>query len=504
MINYKPLIISRTLPHLGGRERIVQSLLDYFKDNGGVTLVTPDKIQEVSGINVVNYNENPESWDELISQLESYDFNVVHCHTFYLADFAIKLANYFKIPLVFSLHGVFFDYYGDKYNDTIKRIAENSTVFTTVSNQYKSMLERFLGDSIDIEYVSNGLIYKTYDEKTTKNFNNKEIVVAVPARLTKIKGLEYLIDSLPLLKPNVKIHVCSPAGREVAEEIKFKVDLLSKVKTDNIYFHEFDNDQWISFLNEVDIVLLPSLIEGQSLSLLEAMSQKKIVIATNVGGNPEIISDKNNGLIIESKSSKAISESIEYISNLDDSKRNDLKDNAMKTVIENFSFAEMIKGYTSLYEKAILKKQKNPKDVQPVIINNLQNPEFLILKRLNKNTNVHEFRLVKGGIKKIEEPEGALTREINEETGIQQINILTKLTPYSYSYFLKRVYVTHNVTTYLVQAISKENFDLIDQAEEGGFDIDSVLWINKENVLTTLTYPQERELVREALEYLSK
>jgi hypothetical protein len=60
MINYKPLIISRTLPHLGGRERVVQSLLNYFKDNGGVTLVTPDKINGVVGINVIQYDENLE------------------------------------------------------------------------------------------------------------------------------------------------------------------------------------------------------------------------------------------------------------------------------------------------------------------------------------------------------------------------------------------------------------------------------------------------------------
>lgn len=504
MINYKPLIISRTLPHLGGRERVVQSLLNYFKDNAGVTLVTPDKINGVVGINVIQYDENLEAWDDLISKLESYDFNVVHCHTFYLVDFAIKVSNHFKIPLIFTLHGVFFDYYGDKYNEIIKRIAENSTVFTTVSNQYKSMLEKFLGDGTDIECVSNGLIYKAYDEKNSKNFDSKEIVVAVPARLTKIKGLEYLIYSLPLLKSNIKIHVCSPAGREIAEETKFKVDLLSRVQTNNIYFHEFDNDQWLSFLNDVDIVLLPSLIEGQSLSLLEAMSQRKIVIATDVGGNPELISNKISGFLIEARSSEAISKSIEYISNLDDSAREQIKDNAMKTVIENFSFNKMIHGYISLYEKAILKKQKNPKDIQPVIVRNLDNPEFLVLKRLNKNTNVHEFRLVKGGIKKMEEPEDALIREINEETGIQEVDILTKLTSYSYSYFLKRVYVTHNVTTYLVKAISKENFYLINQAEEGGFDIDSVLWINEENILTTLTYPQEKELVREAIEYLNK
>jgi glycosyltransferase involved in cell wall biosynthesis len=230
----------------------------------------------------------------------------------------------------------------------------------------------------------------------------------VPARLIKIKGLEYLIDSLPLLKQNVKIHICSPSGREVAEETKFKIDLLSRVQTNNIYFHEFDNNQWLSFLNDVDIVLLPSIIEGQSLSLLEAMSQKKIVIATNVGGNSEIIINGNNGFLIESKSPKAIVESIDFVCNLNDSVRDNIKNNAIRTVVENFSFSKMINKYIYLYKQAILKKQKNPKDVQPVIVRNLDNPEFLVLKRLNKNNNIYEFRLVKGGIKKMEELDDAL------------------------------------------------------------------------------------------------
>jgi|GEM_PF-2403701 len=503
MLNYKLLIISRTLPHLGGRERIVQSIIDYFKNYSTVTLVTPDEIEITPGINVVHYKDGEGSWKNILSQLELYDFNVIHCHTFYLADFAIKAANHYKIPLVFSLHGVFLDYYGDKYNDIIKRIADNSTVFTTVSHQYKEMLFKFLNNSVNIEYVSNGIIYRPYNEKYNKKHDSNKIIVAVPARLAKIKGLEYVVDALPLLKQNFEIHICSPAGRKVKEEIVYKDYLLKKIKTNNIYFHEFDNNKWISFLNKTDIVLLPSLIEGQSLSLLEAMSRKKLVIATNVGGNQEIISDGVNGFIIEPKSIQAIAKSLAYVSRLNDDFCKKIKDNAQKTVIENFSFQKMIKNYMSLYEKAILKKQKICQDVQAVIINNLHDPDFLVLKRLNKNTNIYEFRLVKGGIDELEHAKDAITREIVEETGIDKIKILKKLEPYSYSYFLKRIYVTHNVTTYLVQTTSKESYDSIDQTKEGGFNIDSILWVNKKNV-DILTYPQEKNLVKQAIQYLEK
>ncbi|OGM94987.1 hypothetical protein A2524_02760 [Candidatus Wolfebacteria bacterium RIFOXYD12_FULL_48_21] len=503
MINAKPLIISRTLPHLGGRERIVQSLINYFKKDG-LIVVTPDELKPETGVTVVAYKEDESLWDDMIGQLEQYDFNVIHCHTFYLADFAIKAAAYFKVPLVFTLHGVFFDFYGDKYNSIIKRIADNSTIFATVSDQYRRVLQEFVGDESDIEYVPNGIAIETENEESIDRFNEEETIVAVPARFTKLKGLEYLIEALPLLKAGIQVHVCSPAGRKVEEEIRFKNDLLSKISTTNVYFHEFDNDRWMSFLKKADIVLLPSLIEGQSLALLEAMSQEKLVVATNVGGSPEIISHGINGFIIEPKSPCAIAETLEFIIDLDESAREKMRNNASQTVSENFSFEKMVHAYISLYEKAILKKQKTPKDVQAVIVKNLQDPEFLVLKRLNKNSGIYEFRLVKGGIKKTEDAEGALTREITEETGVQKSTILSALEPYSYSYFLKRVYVTHNVSTYLVEAVSAEDYSKVNQAEEGGFDIDSILWLTIGDIVSTLTYPQEQDLAMQAIQYLGK
>ncbi len=147
---------------------------------------------------------------------------------------------------------------------------------------------------------------------------------------------------------------------------------------------------------------------------------------------------------------------------------------------------------------------KYSKDVQAVIVKNLQDPEFLVLKRLNKNTGVYEFRLVKGGVKKDEDVETALLREITEETGIQKVTIIGALKPYSFSYSSKDMHVTHDVTPYLVEAVSKENYGLVDQAEEGGFDIDALLWIRSTDALSIVTYPQEQDLIGQSVELLSK
>lgn len=149
-----------------------------------------------------------------------------------------------------------------------------------------------------------------------------------------------------------------------------------------------------------------------------------------------------------------------------------------------------------------IRTKNESSDVQAVIVDNLKKPQFLILKRLNKNSGDYEFRLVKGGIEKTENRRQALAREIKEETGIDNIKIIKRLASYSYSYFIKRNHITHTVVPYLVRVAFRGNSNLIDQANEGGFDIDSLLWMSGKNSLKFLSYAQERGLIKEVLKYL--
>jgi len=59
------------------------------------------------------------------------------------------------------------------------------------------------------------------------------------------------------------------------------------------------SDQTISLIRGSEILIQPSLTEGISTSILEAMACKTVVIATNIGGNKEILSDHNTGILIQ-------------------------------------------------------------------------------------------------------------------------------------------------------------------------------------------------------------
>lgn len=95
-----------------------------------------------------------------------------------------------------------------------------------------------------------------------------------------------------------------------------------------------------SLLQQADIFLLISNFEALPLSIIEAMSARKAVIATNVGGNSEIIKDGKNGILVSQGDVLQLSNAIQVLS--DDSKRNKFADEARATYLQSFTFSRMI------------------------------------------------------------------------------------------------------------------------------------------------------------------
>ncbi|MHA1833652.1 MAG: glycosyltransferase family 4 protein [Candidatus Baldrarchaeia archaeon] len=103
------------------------------------------------------------------------------------------------------------------------------------------------------------------------------------------------------------------------------------------------------FYEIADIFILPSRSEGISNALLETIPMEITVIATNVGGTPEIIKNLDNGCLI-SPSSDDIAEKLELlITNI--GLRNRLGKAARKTVISNFSMERAVEKYMKLYTR---------------------------------------------------------------------------------------------------------------------------------------------------------
>ena len=117
---------------------------------------------------------------------------------------------------------------------------------------------------------------------------------------------------------------------------------------------KYDNFKWLGaleypnkirdFLTEIDVYVLLSGIDMSPLTLLEAQLMKKPVIATNVGGIPELMKEKENGFLIEKGDSEKLIEYLQIILN-DNDKARTMGNSGRKFVEENFSWKNITERF---------------------------------------------------------------------------------------------------------------------------------------------------------------
>ncbi len=151
------------------------------------------------------------------------------------------------------------------------------------------------------EVIYNGVNFNEFKPSLQK-VQNSEIRLVSVGRLAIHKGYHFLLHAIAGLN-NVHLTLMGDGSeinqlKELANKLKIKADFLGQVSQQKI----------ISVLQQSDVFILPSLTEGMSNALLEAIACGLPVIVTDVGGSAELV--KNNGFIVEKGNSIAIREKI--------------------------------------------------------------------------------------------------------------------------------------------------------------------------------------------------
>jgi glycosyltransferase involved in cell wall biosynthesis len=176
------------------------------------------------------------------------------------------------------------------------------------------------------------------------------IVLGYTGRIQQVKRLDILLDAfiqIVGLYPEAWLVICGEGeARPQLEESAIRSGI-----SDKIIWTGFRQDI-PRLLSAMDIYIQTSSNEGLSLSILEAMAAGKPVIATDAGGNSEMIDHERNGLLIKNCS---ITEIVKSISLLIEKPgyREQLGMSALKLVQNDFSLNKMVKNYQNLYERVL-------------------------------------------------------------------------------------------------------------------------------------------------------
>lgn len=121
-----------------------------------------------------------------------------------------------------------------------------------------------------------------------------------------------------------------------------------------IYTGRIDSQTILSYYLLLTIHILPSITEGLSQALLEAMALGVPVIATRAAGNIDLIQEKQNGLFFEDGDSQGLAECIETLLQ-DTTLRRQLSENGRKTALEDFSLSKTLDNYEAFFYKSLNK-----------------------------------------------------------------------------------------------------------------------------------------------------
>ncbi|HEY2905371.1 MAG TPA: glycosyltransferase family 4 protein, partial [Vicinamibacterales bacterium] len=107
-----------------------------------------------------------------------------------------------------------------------------------------------------------------------------------------------------------------------------------------------------SWYRAMDVFVLPSTNESFSNSLMEAMACGVVVVASNVGGNPELVRDGENGLLFEAGNAAALARRLEIVVGDADYRRR-LGAEAVRTIRDGYTNEASARRFAALYESLV-------------------------------------------------------------------------------------------------------------------------------------------------------
>ncbi|TSC70626.1 MAG: group 1 glycosyl transferase [Parcubacteria group bacterium Gr01-1014_46] len=256
------------------------------------------------------------SWLKVYTFLKKEKFDIFCCHLFE-SNFIIRLLNYFvgSKPVFIFEHNVYskkqwWKIVADKIfaKRTSKIFVDSQAILDFTSNQENISKSKFAILPYPIELSEQ----KNFDKTKIKQelgLPASSFVVGSVARFVEQKGLPYLIRSIPKILEKIRrddVYFLIVGYGKMQDELQ---DLARELKLDSrlLIRPAMDIKEVLPIL---DVFVISSLWEGQPIAMLEAMAYGVPVVATKVGGIPEILFDGKEGILAEPKDSESLSSGI--------------------------------------------------------------------------------------------------------------------------------------------------------------------------------------------------
>jgi L-malate glycosyltransferase len=257
------------------------------------------------------------------ARTENKPYDLTHSFFTVPCGFVSMLLKFqYKIPYIISLRGSDVPWYSERFT-WIYYILKWPIVFiwkmssAVVANSLMIKKLALKSNSLQkIEVIFNGINIDIFKPEETSQ-PHKYFTILCASRLSRRKGFNYVIDAVAKIKdkyPSLRLLI---AGGEGNAENELKEQAKKLGLEDIIRFTGFvtPNTEFVKHHHASDVFVLPSLNEGMSNNMLEAMASGMPVIMTPTGGADELIKEGVNGYIVKFKDSNDIAEKLQILIN---------------------------------------------------------------------------------------------------------------------------------------------------------------------------------------------
>ncbi|MBN1959873.1 MAG: glycogen synthase [Deltaproteobacteria bacterium] len=296
------------------------------------------------------------------------DSDVVHSHTWYAAMAGYMAKVLYDVPFVATVHSLEplrpwkEEQLGRSYHLTswIERVAlENADRIIAVSqNSRDEILSLFNVDKKRIVIIHNGIDLNTWKRSdsvmTRKAYGIDGPYILFVGRTSRQKGMTYLIDAMRDVEPGVKLVCCTsaPDTPEVEAEVAAKIAQESRVIWINTLLRE---DQYIELYSNASVFCCPSVYEPFGIINLEAMACERPVVASSVGGIPEVVIPEVTGLLVPPAEPNVLAKALNKVLR-DRDLANRMGRAGLKRVEDHFSWNSIARKTLNMYEEIVCEK----------------------------------------------------------------------------------------------------------------------------------------------------
>ena len=247
---------------------------------------------------------------------DTLDADLVHCHTWYTDMGGVIAAQLWGVPNVLTIHSLEplrpwkVEQLGNAYHLSawMERTAiEQAHGIIAVSRETKAdVLKHFKVDPARVHVVHNGIDLDEYkavtgtDVLTRCGIDPSRPFLLFVGRITRQKGIIHLVNAIPKIDPSLQIVLCAgaPDTPEIGKEM---ADAVAAVQRPGVIWirEMLPRADVIQLYTHAAVFCCPSVYEPFGIINLEAMACGTAVVATSVGGIPEVVVPEETGLLVD-------------------------------------------------------------------------------------------------------------------------------------------------------------------------------------------------------------